>query len=136
MSRPWWHDEYWKKDEKQSRKRLRLPSRRTTVWIALLVLSMVLAASSTGFVPSFIPWVIAFISFFCRLLLYCLVIRALLSWFRISQSNIFIKILDDVKEPIVSPLRKILPNTGIFDVSIIIAAIILYFVPILLNLFL
>jgi len=92
-----------------------------------------MAAASTGFILLVIPWIIGVISSFCKILLYSLVIRAVLSWFPISRSHIIIKLLDDIAEPILTPLRKVMPSTGIFDLSIIVAAIILYFLPLVLN---
>jgi YggT family protein len=38
-------------------------------------------------------------------------------------------LLDDITEPILSPLRQVVPRLGMFDITPIIAIIILRFIP-------
>ena len=42
---------------------------------------------------------------------WAIILRALLSWFPISKENVFYKILYQITEPILSPIRKLLENT-------------------------
>ena len=97
MGRPWWHDNYWEKDRKPQRSP-RLPRRKGLVWTGLIVLSLLLAMSRTGFQP------------------------------------FIIVILDDVTEPILAPLRRIVPMLGVFDITPLIAIGILYAIPIIIIL--
>jgi len=46
----------------------------------------------------------------------------------------FIVILDDVTEPILAPLRRIIPMLGVFDITPLIAIGILYAIPIIIIL--
>lgn len=133
MGRPWWHDSYWEKDRKPQRSP-RLPRRKVLVWIGLAVLSLLLAMSRTGFQPLIIVWLVGFVQYFCRILSYAVFARVILSWFGISRYNIFIVILDDVTEPILAPLRRIVPMLGVFDITPLIAIGILYFIPIIITL--
>ena len=133
MGRPWWHDSYWEKDRKPQRSP-RLPRRKVLVWIGLAVLSLLLAMSRTGFQPLIIVWLVSFVQYFCRILSYAVFARVILSWFGISRYNIFIVILDDVTEPILAPLRRIVPMLGVFDITPLIAIGILYFIPIIITL--
>ena len=133
MGRPWWHDSYWEKDRKPQRSP-RLPRRKVLVWIGLVVLSLLLAMSRTGFQPLIIVWLVGFVQYFCRILSYTIFARVILSWFGISRYNIFIVILDDVTEPILAPLRRIVPMLGVFDITPLIAIGILYAIPIIIIL--
>ena len=133
MGRPWWHDSYWEKDPKQQRSP-HLPRRQALVWIGLAVLSLLLAMSRTGFQPFIIVWLVSFVQYFCRILSYAVFARILISWFGISRSNILIVILDDVTEPILAPLRRIVPRLGVFDITPMIAMGVLYIIPIIIIL--
>lgn len=132
MGRPWWHDSYWEKDRKPQRSP-RLPRRKALVWIGLVVLSLLLAMSRTGFQPFIIVWLVGFVYHFCRVLSYLVFARVILSWFGISRYNIFIVILNDVTEPILSPLRRVVPMLGVFDITPLIAMGILYIIPIIVT---
>ncbi len=132
MGRPWWYDSYWEKGKKPQRSP-RLPRRQTLVWIGLVVLSLLLAMSRTDFQPFIIVWLVGFVQYFCRILSYAVFARVILSWFGISRHNIFIVILDDVTEPILAPLRRIVPMLGVFDITPLIAIGILYVIPIIIT---
>jgi YggT family protein len=133
MGRPWWHDNYWEKDRKPQRSP-RLPRRKALVWIGLVVLSLLLAMSRTSFQPFIVVWLVGFVQYFCRILSYAVFARVILSWFGINRYNIFIVILDDVTEPILAPLRRIVPMLGVFDITPLIAIGILYAIPIIIIL--
>ncbi|MFC1965313.1 YggT family protein, partial [Chloroflexota bacterium] len=132
MGRPWWYDSYWEKGKKPQRKS-NLPRRQTLVWIGLVVLSLLLGATMTGFQPSVIVWLIGFVYYFCRILSYVVFVRVLLSWFNVRRQNIFIVLLDDITEPILSPLRRVVPRLGVFDITPLIAMGILYIIPIIIT---
>jgi YggT family protein len=57
-----------------------------------------------------------------------LVGRALLSWFDPGMNSSVGKILFDVTEPILGPIRRVLPSAGGIDFSPIIAIIALQFI--------
>ncbi|MFC2032316.1 YggT family protein [Chloroflexota bacterium] len=135
MGRPWWYDSYWKKDKKPQRKP-NLPRRQTLVWIGLVVLSLLLAMSRTGFHPFIIVWLVGFVQYFCRILSYAVFARIILSWFGIRRYNIIIVLLDDVTEPILAPLRRIVPMLGVLDITPLIAMGILWVFPIIIILLL
>lgn len=66
---------------------------------------------------------INFINIFFNLLIVALFIRIILSWFRISEENILIKVLNEVTDPILLPFQKIIPPVGMIDFSPIAAFI-------------
>ena len=70
-----------------------------------------------------------FLSKFLELLLqaltFCILIRALLSWITPGETNILTRILFQITEPLLAPLRKILPQVGIIDFTPLVAVVIL-----------
>ena len=132
MGRPWWHESYWQK-ETEPRRQFRLPGRRIWIWIGLAVISLLLAASSTGFRPIPIAWSVGFVYYLCRILTFVIFARVILSWFMVSRYNRLMVLLDDVAEPILSPLRRVIPRIGVFDITPIIAIGILYLIPFIIR---
>ena len=132
MGRPWWYDSYWEKGKKPQRTP-RLPRRQILLWIGLAALSLILAVNRTGFQPFVLDWFIGFVYYLCRILSYVVYARVILSWFNLSRNNILPVILDDITEPILSPLRRIVPRLGVFDITPVIAIVILYFISIIIT---
>ncbi len=128
MGRPWWYDSYWEKKEKRPR-RSRWPSRKYWVWLALVVLSLALTVSSTGFQSALFVWLFGFVGYFCRILAFAVFLRALLSWFRVGYYSWPVIILNDLTDPILLPLRRTIPSLGGLDFSPLVAIMILYFIP-------
>lgn len=64
------------------------------------------------------------------LLLYVLILlviaRSLLSWFPVRPDNQIAKFLVQATEPLLAPVRNILPRTGMFDFSSMIVIFVLY----------
>jgi YggT family protein len=58
-----------------------------------------------------------------KILTYAIIARALLSWFPIAPGNPIARILFDVTEPILAPLRRIVPPLGAMDITPIVAII-------------
>ncbi len=63
---------------------------------------------------------------FLYLLIFAVIGRALLSWFPVSQNNQFARFLYQVTEPLLEPVRRILPRTGMIDFSTLVVIILLY----------
>ena len=61
----------------------------------------------------------------CYILMWAIVIRALISWFQISPDNFIIVILNYITEPILAPLRRIVPKIDMFDITPMVAIVIL-----------
>lgn len=64
-----------------------------------------------------------FIQVLFQVLIFAVLIRALISWFPIGQDSPIVRILDDVTEPILAPLRKVVPRLGMMDITPIVAMI-------------
>ena len=66
-----------------------------------------------------------FIRIICQVLTLLIVFRAILSWFSPRPTNRLAIILYQVTEPILAPLRRIIPRAGMFDFTPLAAIIIL-----------
>ena len=72
---------------------------------------------------------IQFINIMVNILLIAIVARALMSWFPMpSQDSPFFVIrqmINQITDPIIEPIRRIMPSTGMLDLSPMVAMILL-----------
>lgn len=54
--------------------------------------------------------------------------RALISWFPLSPDNPLVRILTEITEPVLAPLRRVIPRVGMIDITPMVAIIILVIV--------
>ena len=66
-----------------------------------------------------------FIYILCWVLTVIIVLRAVVSWFTVNPSNPFVVILNRITEPILLPLRRIIPRIGMIDITPMIAIVLL-----------
>ncbi|MDM8001234.1 MAG: YggT family protein [Dehalococcoidia bacterium] len=69
----------------------------------------------------------------CYVLIVAIIIRSLMSWFAVDSKNILMNILHTITEPILGPLRRILPRLETIDISPMVAIILLYVIVWLLR---
>jgi len=50
----------------------------------------------------------------------------MLSWFPMGEGNPLVRILDDITEPILAPLRKVVPRFGMIDITPMVAFLVLF----------
>jgi YggT family protein len=55
-----------------------------------------------------------------------LLLRVLLSWFQIDPYNPLVRILYTLTEPLLAPIRQILPPAGMMDFSPLVAFLLLF----------
>ena len=60
-----------------------------------------------------------------RLLILAIFFRAILSWFIRDPYNPIVRVLDQITEPVLEPLRRIIPRMGMMDLSPLVAIILL-----------
>ena len=74
-----------------------------------------------------------FLKLLCEVLSIAIFLRAILSWFSPGTNNILVSILYQVTEPLLSPLRRIIPRVGMMDLSPLVAIVVLqliaYLIP-------
>jgi YggT family protein len=71
-----------------------------------------------------------FVDILFQILIMAIVARALLSWFPIGPGNPFyplLVILHQITEPILAPMRRIVPMIGMLDISPMVAMLLLLF---------
>ncbi len=80
-------------------------------------------------IGNFIFAVAVILQYLITILTWIIIIRALISWVNPDPYNVIVQILHRITEPILAPLRRIIPmqNAGI-DISPIIAILLLWFV--------
>ena len=61
-----------------------------------------------------------------RFLAFAVLFRALLSWFVRDPYNPIVRALDSITEPILQPLRQIIPRMGMLDLTPMVAMIVLF----------
>lgn len=57
---------------------------------------------------------------------FILLIRVLMSWFRPDPYNPIVKLLYDLTEPVLRPIREALPRTGMMDFSPLVAFLLIF----------
>jgi YggT family protein len=56
-----------------------------------------------------------------------ILVRVILSWFPVDPSNPIIRIVWEVTEPILAPIRRVIPRIGMFDLSPLAAFLLISF---------
>jgi YggT family protein len=78
-------------------------------------------------------YVVQVIIILCYVLIVALIIRSLMSWLPLDPHNVFVNIVHTITEPILAPLRRILPRLEMIDLSPMLAIILLYVIIWALN---
>ncbi len=66
-----------------------------------------------------------FIRLLCDILIIAIFLRVILSWVFPRPTNVLVVILYRVTEPLLAPLRRIIPRVGMFDFTPLVAIILL-----------
>ncbi|MDW8047684.1 MAG: YggT family protein, partial [Chloroflexota bacterium] len=72
------------------------------------------------------PYVAQFTLTFLQILTWAIIARALVSWLPIDPSSALYQLLFRVTEPIIDPIRRILPPMGFIDLSPLAAILLLW----------
>jgi len=81
-------------------------------------------------------FLVFFVTFLSRALFVALLGRAILSWLNIQESSPFYpisKVVQQITEPILAPIRRVLPRTGMFDFSPLVALFLIYLIEIVVR---
>jgi YggT family protein len=65
-------------------------------------------------------------TYFLWALIIALLLRSVLSWFPMDRNNPFVRLVDTVTDPLVEPVRRVMPRTGMIDFSAFVVMIVLY----------
>lgn len=66
-----------------------------------------------------------FVALLTQILTLAIFVRAILSWFPISRDNPFVEVVVQITDPILGPIRRVLPLMGSIDFSPLVAIILL-----------
>jgi YggT family protein len=66
-----------------------------------------------------------FISTLIYILNFAIIIRALMSWFNPSPENPIVRFVTEITEPVLAPLRRIVPKIGMIDITPIVAILLM-----------
>ena len=73
-----------------------------------------------------------FLRLLCDVLTVAIFLRAVLSWVSPGPTNMLVSILYQVTEPLLAPLRRIIPRVGTLDLTPMVAIILLQLIRYLL----
>lgn len=103
----------------------------TVVVVKMLVLTLIAGAVIN--LPTILAYsVVAVIKNAGVLFFWMLLIRAILSWFN-QGYNPFIMVISQLTEPVLAPVRRIIPPIGGLDLSVLVVFIALNFINMLLS---
>ncbi len=71
------------------------------------------------------PYVAQFSFTFINILTWAIIARSLLTWFPMDPSSPLIQLLHRVTDPLIDPIRKVMPSTGMMDLSPLMAILVL-----------
>lgn len=69
--------------------------------------------------------VLYFISTLADILSMAIFVRALLSWFSLPPTNAIVVVLNQVTDPVLAPLRRVVPSLGMMDITPLVAIVLL-----------
>ena len=73
------------------------------------------------------------ISAVIHLYIFILIVQAVMSWFGNNYGNPMVDLFHSLTEPLLRPIRRILPNLGMIDISPMVALLGLYVILIILQ---
>lgn len=100
--------------------------------ILALYVRLVMLGASAGIVPLLIIGVQYFVSIALQLVFWILIIRAILSWFSQGANPLEI-VLHQLTEPLLQPVRRIIPSIGGLDLSVLVVLVGIQFLRILIG---
>ena len=60
-----------------------------------------------------------------QILNFAIIVRALMSWFNPSPDNPIVRFVIEITEPVLAPLRRIVPRVGMIDITPIVAILLM-----------
>jgi YggT family protein len=69
--------------------------------------------------------IVSFIQILATVLTISIVIRAIMSWIMPTDASAFTRLLLDVTEPVLRPVRRVMPPVGGLDLSPIVALVLI-----------
>ena len=71
-------------------------------------------------------FLISIVFLMLQILWFAIFARAIISWFPIDPQGPIVKALDAVTEPLLGPLRRVVPRIGMVDITPMVAIILIF----------
>ena len=68
------------------------------------------------------------VGYLIQFLAFAIFARAIVSWFPIDRNGPIVQFLNAVTDPVLEPLRKVIPPIGMIDITPMVAMLLLFFV--------
>ncbi|MFN8637760.1 MAG: YggT family protein [Chloroflexota bacterium] len=78
-------------------------------------------------------FVVNFVYYLFTVLQFAIIVRALMSWFNPSLENPIVRFVYEITEPVLAPLRRIVPRIGMIDITPIVAMLLMGLIMDVLN---
>jgi YggT family protein len=72
--------------------------------------------------------VIQIVQLLVQILIFAIFAQAILSWFPIDKNGSVLRALNAITEPVLDPLRRVIPTIGAVDISPMVAILLLVFI--------
>jgi YggT family protein len=76
---------------------------------------------------------VTFVSMLATILSLAIFVRSILTWFPGASDNLFGVILAQITDPVLVPLRRIVPTIGMIDITPLVAILLLQFIAVALQ---
>lgn len=72
--------------------------------------------------------VVYIVYLFINVLIFAIFARSILTWFPVDRNGPVFQALDAITEPILEPLRRVVPMVGMIDITPMVAILLLFFI--------
>ncbi|HJM88859.1 MAG TPA: YggT family protein [Dehalococcoidia bacterium] len=69
--------------------------------------------------------IVELIAILLNVLVFAIFARAIITWFPIDRDGPIVRTLDAITEPVLEPLRRVIPMIGMIDISPMVAIVLL-----------
>lgn len=72
--------------------------------------------------------IVLVVNLLINVLIFAIFARSILTWFPIDRNGPIFQALDAITEPILEPLRRVVPMVGMIDITPMVAILLLFFI--------
>jgi YggT family protein len=72
--------------------------------------------------------IVLVVNLLINVLIFAIFARSILTWFPIDRNGPVFQALDFITEPILEPLRRVVPMVGMIDITPMVAILLLFFI--------
>jgi len=72
--------------------------------------------------------IVLIVQLLINVLIFAIFARSILTWFPVDRNGPVFQALDAITEPILEPLRRVVPMVGMIDITPMVAILLLFFI--------